>query len=107
MHESKHTSRSSRPRPKMRPYLSVVREATDDVAADLTARGTEILRRRGVDGRCSVQIEQSGRWFVLRGRVDSHGTRSRLFGAIPESNGARWIVDKLRIGFTSRNDADV
>ena len=36
--------------------------------------------------------------FVLRGEVDSHGTRSQLFRAVPKTEGARWIVYVTDLG---------
>jgi len=63
----------------------------------LLARSRQLLERRGVHEHCSVEVERRDRWFVLRGRVDSHRTRSQLFEMVPKSDGAQWIVDHLRV----------
>jgi hypothetical protein len=47
---------------------------------------------------CAVEVDRQGKWFILRGKVNSHLTRSHLFDLIPEIDGARWIVDQLRVG---------
>ncbi len=48
----------------------------------------------------NVQVRQEDHWFVLTGWVDSFGTKGRLLSAVPEIEGARWIVDRIRVGFT-------
>jgi hypothetical protein len=81
---------------------SRARSARDPHVRKLLRRSREILERRGVHQSCSVDIERRGRWYVLRGRVDSHRTRSQLFGMIPEADGAQWIVDHLRVDTRAR-----
>jgi GH15 family glucan-1,4-alpha-glucosidase len=58
----------------------------------------EYLLRRGVAEYCSVEVQRSGDWFELNGRVDSHWTRAVLFSMVPPRDGRRFIVDRLRVG---------
>lgn len=58
--------------------------------------------RQLIDGldlrdRCAVRVEKDGHWFVLRGTVDSHRTRTALICMVPEIDGASWVVDHLRV----------
>lgn len=66
----------------------------------LTERFRRVVEARGLGAECDVVVERDGRWFVLRGRVDSHGTRSALISQVPEIDGARWVVDHLQVGRT-------
>ncbi|MFO8073214.1 MAG: hypothetical protein R6V85_15185 [Polyangia bacterium] len=60
-------------------------------------RGRRLRNKRSASGQ--VEVEKRGKWFVLRGHVDSHRTRSELFKMVPErSDGGRYIVDRLRVG---------
>lgn len=48
--------------------------------------------------RCSLMVEKQGHWFMIGGRVDSHQTKTAIFGLVPELDGAKWIVDRLHVG---------
>jgi len=64
---------------------------------DFVRRSRSFLEKVDECGECSLEVEKRGRWFVLRGRVDSQLTKSRLIGMVPEVDGAQWIVDRLHV----------
>lgn len=64
---------------------------------DFVERSRRFLERRDACGDCRLEVEKRGRWFILRGRVDSHPTKSCLIGMVPKVKGAQWIVDRLHV----------
>jgi hypothetical protein len=74
---------------------------TDKMADDawlVFKRGKQFLADNSLEEKCEWEVQKDGRWFVLKGWVDSHVTRSALFGLVPEDDGAQWIIDYLRVG---------
>jgi hypothetical protein len=69
-----------------------------DVEEVFIERSRRFLRERGLARTVSVRVEKRGKWLVLRGQVDSAGTKSALFGLVPRVGGAAWIVDHLHVG---------
>lgn len=63
----------------------------------------ERFLQRQAGACCDVEIGRRGRYIVLDGKVDSHGTKARLIGMVPRIDGGQWIVDRLRIDPCSRN----
>jgi hypothetical protein len=90
-------------RPRAKQLQTASRNPCDAHVKQLLSRSEELFKRQGVHKQCSVDVERLGRWFVLRGRVDSHRTRSQLFSMVPKKDGARWIVDHLRVGIDTRS----
>lgn len=73
------------------------RKASDRELLRFIDRTNRLRDNRPASGQ--VEVEKRGKWFVLRGHVDSHRTRSELFKMVPErSDGGRYIVDRLRVG---------
>lgn len=65
---------------------------------ELRSRVERYLADEGLAERCEVTVRHDGNWFVLGGRVDSFGTKARLFSLVPEDGGARRIVDRVHVG---------
>jgi hypothetical protein len=70
----------------------------DHCLDDFLRDSRRVLEERGLDREYRLQVVRHGRWFLIAGRVDSHQTKSILFGLVPEIDEARWIVDRLHIG---------
>ena len=64
----------------------------------LIERADRYLSEKDLAQRCSLMVERQGRWFMIAGRVDSHRTKTAIFGLVPEQDGAQWIVDRLHVG---------
>jgi hypothetical protein len=64
----------------------------------LLVRWQQHLSEHGLIGKCDVRFDRRENWFILDGWVDSFRTKCRLLDMIPEIDGARWIVDRIRIG---------
>ncbi|HUU00114.1 MAG TPA: hypothetical protein VM425_01595 [Myxococcota bacterium] len=64
----------------------------------LLVRWHQYLSENGLTGKCDVNIDRRENWFILDGWVDSFKTKCCLLDMIPEINGSRWIVDRIRIG---------
>jgi len=64
----------------------------------LMRRAEGYLSEQALAEACSLAVKKQGRWFTISGKVDSHRTKTALFGLVPEHDGARWIVDRLRVG---------
>ena len=64
---------------------------------ELKQKIVDYLADRGVGHLCQVQVNKRGRFFELKGRVDSFWTRSVLFALVPKYRGQRYIIDKLRV----------
>lgn len=47
---------------------------------------------------CQLEVTRQEHWFVLSGWVGSFGAKCRLLALVPEHDGARWIVDRIRVG---------
>lgn len=58
---------------------------------------------RDTDVDINIDIKRRGKWFVLRGFVDSYKTKLKLFSWVPKFAGKQHIVDKVRV----RNTSDV
>ena len=70
----------------------------DSVLVMMMERWQALTLRRGVIDLCDVRIGRQDHWFVLEGKVDSFGTKCDLLALVPEFDGARWIVDRIRVG---------
>ena len=70
----------------------------DPCLEDFLESGQRALEERGLDREFGLRVFRRGRWFLIGGRVDSHQTKSIIFGMVPEIDGARWIVDRLHVG---------
>lgn len=70
----------------------------DPCLNDFLANGDRVLEERGLDREFGLRAFRHGRWFLIGGRVDTHQTKSIVFGLVPEMDGARWIVDRLHVG---------
>ena len=58
----------------------------------------ELARHQHARGRHSrVEIERMGRWYILRGEVDSMRTKCAVIQQIPVEDGARWIIDHIHV----------
>lgn len=57
-----------------------------------------MLRKMRLDDECRIEVMEDGPWTIFDGRVDSQSTKTRLFGLVPQVDGAQWIVDRLRTG---------
>jgi hypothetical protein len=64
----------------------------------LERKSLEMVERQGVRQACEFKVLEQGRWTIFDGKVDSQSTKTRLFGLVPEVDGAQWIVDRLRTG---------
>lgn len=102
MSKPRPTAKKTPVRPRAKQVQTASRDPRDAHVKLLLTRSQELLKRHGVHEQCSVEVERQGRWYVLRGRVDSHRTRSQLFSMVPKKDGARWIVDHLRVGIDTR-----
>ena len=70
--------------------------ADTELEAFVAAGGRLLSDAGNPDG--AVEVELKGKWYVLRGSVDCHRTRSQLFRLVPRVDGAQWIVDHIRVG---------
>ena len=61
-------------------------------------KAKKLFSDRGVTDRCDLSVQKEDGWYVLKGRLDSHHTKARLFRLVPKQGGGRWIIDKLKIG---------
>jgi hypothetical protein len=60
-------------------------------------KSRRFLNKIDACGECRLEVEKQGRWFILRGQVDSQPVKSRLIGMVPKVEGAQWIVDRLHV----------
>jgi osmotically-inducible protein OsmY len=60
-------------------------------------RWQDLIGERRIEPTAEVDVEQQGRWLVLEGKVPTHGQKARLLDAVPEVDGAAWVIDKLRV----------
>jgi hypothetical protein len=72
--------------------------AGSSILDELRKSCKELLMERGVHDLCCYDIKQDGNWFIIEGWVDSQTTKCHIFAKVPEFEGARWIVDRIRIG---------
>jgi hypothetical protein len=82
---------------KGRDELSGGTEAQDPLERAYLERYAKMIDALGLHDTCVVSVEKDGHWFVLRGTVDSHTTRTALISMVPEIDGACWVVDHLRV----------
>jgi len=61
-------------------------------------RANRLFQTRGVLEECDLVVQVKDHWYILQGRVDSHQTKSKLFGLVPSHEGSQFIVDRLRVG---------
>ena len=78
----------------------VVVDSAERRLSVLAERCRALLHHRSVAEFCDVRVERRDRWTIFEGCVDSHVTKVSLFGLVPNDAGARWIVDRLRIGMS-------
>ena len=69
-----------------------------DELEELQSRWHQYVSENGLADKCEVNIDRRENWFVLDGWVDSFKTKCQLLDMVPEIDGARWIVDRIRIG---------
>jgi len=84
-----------------KPRLRVVhngKEGEDPAVRDLLERWRQLLSGRENAEDCIIQVKKQDHWFTLEGWVDSFGTKGLLFSLVPEFDGARWIIDRIRVG---------
>lgn len=79
-------------------YVGDVDRPGDPLLNDFLYDGEQALEERGLDREFGLRAFRRGNWFLIGGRVDSHQTKSIIFGLVPEIDGARWIVDRLLVG---------
>ena len=72
-------------------------EAIDPLERVYLEKYAKMIDALGLHDTCVVKVEKDGHWFVLRGTVDSHRTRTALISMVPEIDGACWVVDHLRV----------
>lgn len=77
--------------------------ASSALVRQFRERADQFLARNEAVDCCDVEIGRRGRYIVLDGKVDSHGTKARLMGMVPRVDGKQWIVDRLRIDPCNRN----
>jgi len=77
--------------------------ATRTVVRQFRDQAERFLQHQPTATCCDVEIGRRGRYIVLDGKVDSHGTKARLFGMVPRIDGRQWIVDRLRIDPCNRS----
>jgi len=80
--------------------------APDAQLIEVQAAWQRLVDSGQVDRSCRVEIARQEHWFVLSGWVDSFGAKCRLMALVPEHEGARWIVDRLRVGQPEVTDED-
>jgi hypothetical protein len=66
-------------------------------------RWQTLIEERGICQDCMIEVEREDHWFVIHGWVNSFGTKGMLFELVPEIDGARWIVDRVRVGRPARD----
>ncbi len=67
-------------------------------ADDLHQKARSMLRKKGIDHLCDLDISQQNNWFIIQGKVDSQRTKSSIFQMVPKIEGHQWIVDKVQVG---------
>lgn len=57
----------------------------------------EYLAREGLESGVDVCVARRGPWFVLDGCVQSQRLKASIIGLVPEVDGHRWVVDRVRV----------
>ncbi len=61
-------------------------------------KADRLFFRTRVRSVCDLDVQKRGRWFVLKGHVDSFGTKVRLISMVPLGpDGKKRVIDKLRV----------
>lgn len=69
----------------------------DELTRKVEERARELDRQAGPGKRLEVEVERRGKWFVLKGWVNSLKLKSRLLARVPRIHGAQWVIDRLRV----------
>lgn len=80
--------------------------APDQQVVEVMVAWQRLVDGGQVDRGCRVEVERQQHWFVLSGWVDSFQAKCRLMALVPEHEGARWIVDRIRVGRPEAAEAD-
>jgi hypothetical protein len=54
------------------------------------------LRERDLGALCNVTVKKNGRWFELKGTINSLCTKWAIFSLVPRIEGRQYIIDKLQ-----------
>jgi len=85
--------------------LKVPKEANSvkEARESFLRRSRSYLEKKDLADTCEVKVDEKDHWLVLRGKVDSHGTRGKLLAMVPKIKGAQWVIDRLRVGKKRRH----